>query len=158
MKIEKMEAEPGVLQDCPRYKFKNVTSADLLLQEPLPNGRKMIRPGEEFVGGACYQKLSPYPLLILAEIQSTKLQAPSLTKEVEQLLSLGEKVVLEKKEEGAVTETKVLVEEQKKKMELTPELLKDFREVQKLSWSQIASKAGYSLTYIRKVCRKNNIA
>lgn len=135
------------LRGCPRYRFKNITQADLLLPEPLPNGVRMIPPGGEFIGEWRYQRMVPEYLQIVQVLPTVPLDAPSYQAEKEALLPLGEKVSVE-----------VVVENQEKKRErVTESLLRELREKQKLSWPQIARKLSYSVTYIRKVASKFGI-
>lgn len=137
--------------------YQNISTADALLHKPLSTGKKLVRPSEKFIGDGSYRKMCPLPLRMICPVDP---MPPALEAEEvveEQLNGIGEDVELAKEAcEQKSVEVKEVTKEDRP--ELTEELCRQLRVEEGLSWAKFARHTGYSITYVRKQCKKFNIS
>lgn len=154
-KREKRRAKQrAALEGCGKYRFKNITTSDIVLSKIAADGKKMVHPGGTFVGDSYYMKFVPNELIVAETLQEVPLDAPPVELELKKM----ENPDYPPKEVVTIQETFEVKEgvESEERVKLTPEILAAARAEGK-SFGVIAREYGYSITYVSKACKKHGI-
>ncbi len=156
--MEEKKPQSGI-KNCQKYRYKNVSQADLLLPRLSEDKKKSISPGGEFIGDEYYKSMVPQYLHIIQVLDTSPVLTLPPAKEVlEETRAICNKSQIPSSIEVKVEAAEVKVEnppvvvgsvEKKPKIPLTPEILKELR-AQGKSWAAIAREIGYSLPYLSK--------